>query len=192
MYNHSNKIINMKRLFTAMTLMLTLCGTVMAQNEQRENRRQFSPEDMIKHQTERMAEQLSLTEEQKTAVFDLNTKYSGKLNGMHPGRPQGDRKEQARPSEEDMKKMRAEREASMKAYNEELKNILTKEQFEKYEASMKQMRQHGMRGGGPRGGQRGEGGGRPHRDNWGNGNGGNFGNDNGASNFGHDDMNSGF
>ena len=50
-----------------------LSGTVMAQDNQRRERRQFNPEEMAKRQTERVVKELGLNEEQAAALLKLNT-----------------------------------------------------------------------------------------------------------------------
>ena len=129
----------------------------MAQDNQRRERRQFNPEEMAKRQTERVVKELGLNEEQAAALLKLNTERMAQMgpNGRHFNR-QGEGDQQERPTEEQMKEMREKMDAQQKAYTEEVKKILTEEQFAKFETMQKR------RFGGPnRGGRRGEG---RHRD----------------------------
>lgn len=120
--------------------------------------------------TEMMTRELNLTPEQATKVKALNEKYPelmrhrGGRRGGHGMRggfaPRQDKKQDVdgttgataqqpkqRPSREDMEKRMQEMKKQREAYDAELKNILTKEQFEKYEKNKPQPGQRmGRRG----------------------------------------------
>ena len=122
--------------------------------------------------TERMAKELSLTDEQKTKVLELNRVYQGVLTqdprqgNMRPRRPQQadagtgateqlQKRERPQLTDEQKAEMKQKME-KRRAYNDQLKKILTAEQYEKFQKS--QMRHAPRRGqGGPRkqGGPRG-------------------------------------
>lgn len=91
-------------------------------------------------QTERMASRLNLSAEQKEKVLKLNTEYK---DMMAPPAMQKDQ----RPEKADMEKMKAQR----TAYGEQLKQILTEEQYQEFQ-KMKP-RHHGPHGHGPKGGK---------------------------------------
>lgn len=126
--------------------------------------------------TERMKKELTLTDEQTAQVLKLNKEYqevftqdSRRGGNMRQQRQRADgetaatapqRSQRPQLTDEQKAEMKAKME-KRKAYNEQLKTILTAEQYEKYQKS--QMRQGGRRGqGGPRrqGGSRGP---RPER-----------------------------
>lgn len=153
----------MKKIMMIMTLALLICSTAMAQNERRGERRQWNPEEMVQRQTDRLASQLKLNDEQKAALLELNKKYQGKLMGQRGQRGQQPGAERKRPSREEMEAQRKQMEDNMKAYNEELTTILTPDQMKKYEKLQQEMRQRGPRGEGMHG-QRGDWGGRGRGD----------------------------
>ena len=121
--------------------------------------------------TERMSKELSLTDEQKTKVLELNKVYQDVLaqeprqGNMRPRRQQqpdaetGATEQQKRERPQLTDEQKAEMKQKMekrKAYNDQLKKILSAEQYEKYQKS--QVRHAPRRGhGGPRkqGGPRG-------------------------------------
>ncbi len=123
--------------------------------------------------TEMMTRMLNLTPEQAEKVKALNEKYP-ELMRMHRGGhrgghgmrggfgPRQDKKQDVdgttgataqqprqRPSREDMEKRMQEMKKQREAYDAELKDILTKEQFEKYEKNRPQPGQF-RNGRGPR------------------------------------------
>lgn len=146
----------MKKTIMMIALSLILCISASAQGERRGERRQWNPEEMVQRQTNRLAEQLGLNDEQKAALLELNKKYQTTMSGMRGQQPGAERK---RPSREEMETQRKQMEDNMKTYQEELKGILTPEQMTKYEKMQKEMRSRGPRGEGMRG-SRGEWGGR--------------------------------
>lgn len=139
----------MKKLMILLAAALMMSGASMAQDNQRRERRQFNPEDMVKRQTEQMVEALDLDADQATAVLKLNADRMKELSGMRRfgQRNRAEGEEQERPTEEQMKAMREKMETSQKAYNDEMKKILTEEQYAKYEKMQNQFRgRGGMRG----------------------------------------------
>ncbi|MCG8582028.1 MAG: DUF4890 domain-containing protein [Bacteroidales bacterium] len=115
-----------------------LIMSLAACNLNGQQRRMPSPKEMSERQTEMMVKNLALTEQQEKAVSEINFKYAGKFQNL--------RKEAAG----DREKMRTLRNDLVNNKNEELKNILSSEQFEKYkkleEERAKEMR-NGRRGG---------------------------------------------
>ncbi len=157
----------MKRFFLTM---IAAAALTFAANAQQGNR----PEPPTPEQTtERMAQQLELTDAQKSQVLALNTEYKdvigrpfggpgmGRPNGPRPeggekpdgvsgatnnGNPpaQGNRPELTEEQKAKFEEMRTKREE----YNTKLKAILTDDQYAKYEKSQKRGPHHG----GPNGG----------------------------------------
>ena len=115
---------------------------VMAQDGDKKERKapkEFNAEEM----TNRMADDLQLTAEQKAKVLDLNKDFVK------------DQKEQMKERKEQMKERKEKRKEfgeKRKAYNEKLKSILTPEQYKKFQEKHKHGH-HGRPGhhGGPRG-----------------------------------------
>ncbi|MBQ9192428.1 MAG: DUF4890 domain-containing protein [Bacteroidales bacterium] len=130
--------------------------------------------------TQEMVEKYGLTPEQEGPVFKLNLQYANQLLAR-PERPEGERGERPdfrsmseterqaffqkmQERREEMEKRMAGRREARKAYDQELEQILTKEQFKAYrkdqrkrESEMQQRMQGGRPGMGPggRGGNRG-------------------------------------
>ncbi len=111
---------------------------------------QFDRAEMVRMQTEQMVTDLGLNDEQAEKVGALNKKYSEKMGELFQ-QSAGDREKMR----ENMQKLREDK-------DEELKEVLTPEQFKKHQEieakRMEEFRQRGGQGnrpGGERGGQRG-------------------------------------
>ena len=175
----------MKKILLTIVAGMLMTANVMAQeaNQNRPERRQMDPKEMVKQRTNETVEKYKLSEEQAAKLLELNTKYMGKIPmgpmaGMRgqgrrpqgqmgqmpqrPQRPQNDTVQGRRPQMGQMGQMgnREEMRKNMEAYNAELEKIMTQEQYAKYRESM------GRRMGGGQRGQGGFGGGnRPQRNN---------------------------
>ncbi len=142
-----------KRLIMALVAVAAISTTTVAQPERPEGPRR-NPAEMAKHRTERMVEQYGLDQKQAEKLLELNTKYADKLRPMrghggprHEGRrpemadrrmDRGDRRPEL--TEEQRLKMEQDREEQAKvmaSYDEELKGIMTPEQFAKYQDDRK-------------------------------------------------------
>ena len=122
----------MKKVIVVLSLVLGVVGVSVAQNTpankpQMEHKRgtgerkALSPEDRATRQTDRMKEELGLSDKQYKDLLALNTKQALKADEH--------RKEMESKMEAKKEEMKAER----KAYNEQLSKILTKEQLAAYE-----------------------------------------------------------
>ena len=157
------------------SITFTIGAMAQEQNAQDgQQRPQFSQEQMTQRRTDAMVKQYGLNEEQAKQLLELNTKYAGKMGprqgfGRHPGqrserggqraggpdRAAADSARSRRPQRvggvpggrgqigEEMRK-------SMEAYDEELKGILSEEQFKAYKENQKNRRQRFGRGNGQR------------------------------------------
>ena len=153
--------------------MLTMSATAMAQDDDQQGRRQqrrMDPVEMAKQRTQHTVERYGLDSAQAVLLLDLNTRYAGKMGpgarGGHrggPGQrpPRGDRRGQHRADTLQAPatgEQPADFRQVMEAYEAELQQIMTAEQFEQYKADMQQRMQQGRRGQGrgqgPRQGQR--------------------------------------
>lgn len=131
----------MKKILLTMVALLSMTA-VMAQDGDKKERKapkEFNAEEM----TNRMADDLQLTAEQKAKVLDLNKDFVK------------DQKEQMKERKEQMKERKEKRKEfgeKRKAYNEKLKSILTPEQYKKFQEKHRNGH-HGRPGhhGGPRG-----------------------------------------
>lgn len=160
----------MKKIILASVAMLLLSTGAMAQDQQRQQRREFNPEEMIQRRTQGMVEKYGLNEKQSAELLELNKNYATK---MGPRAPFGRRDQGARPNRDrrnrqmndTLKNQRpqrpernndarpenrpnmAEMKAVMDEYNAKLKTIMTEEQFKAYQEDQNKMRQQGPRGG---------------------------------------------
>jgi len=100
----------MKKLILAALAVFVLASPAWSQREHK----QHNPEKMAQKMTDKMAEKLDLTEDQKTKVLEANTEYANA-----------------------MKDSREEMKALKEAHREKLKGILTDEQFAKLDEGMK-------------------------------------------------------
>ena len=132
-----------------------------SQKHECKSQKQMTPECM----TEKMAKDLSLTEEQKTKVLALNNEYKDvigkgpRMGGQRPPKAPADgetgaseqkqRPERPQLTDAQKKEMKAAK-AKREEYQGKLKKILTDEQYKKYEKAQKRGH-HGGHHGGPKG-----------------------------------------
>ena len=132
--------------------------------------------EMVKQRTDETVKKYGLNEEQAAKLLDLNTRYAEKMGprfgmrpdgprggrGMRPDsarqqrvRPDGEQKEarpemkEGRPERREAPGMRGNREQmrkDMEAYENELKEIMTPEQYEAYKADREKRMKEGPRG----------------------------------------------
>lgn len=135
----------MKRIISIAICALTIAAVLPAAAQQRERRQQEntqrSPEEMAKARADMWKEQLNLDEGQYDKVLELCREQVKNRPAM--------REDGKRPSEEEMAKMREEMSAAREKYKADMKEILTDEQYAKFEESMKNApMMNGNRGGG--------------------------------------------
>lgn len=107
---------NMKtKILMPLALILGLSFAGMAQEREHKT---HTPEERAKKMTEKMTEKLSLTNEQKTAVYEANLAM-------------------AKESEE----ARAQRKETIKAHDDAMKKALTEKQYETYKNLRKEQRE---------------------------------------------------
>lgn len=149
----------MKKLVLTMIAMVTMSLSAMAQDTA-QVRRQFNPEQMAKMRTDAVVKKYGLNEEQAKKLLDLNTRFAGKIRPMGPmggqrrggQRMQGDRPQRMTPDSLRAQGQRRgqgqrgggfnreEMQKNMEDYNNELKAILTPEQYEAYQKDEQQNR----------------------------------------------------
>ena len=161
-----------------MTLAIALLmGSSMASaqdNQDRPQRPRMDRQELTQRRTDMMVKQYGLNDEQAKKLLELNTEFAKKMgpgamgrrpaggprprwnqngampnmdmNGMDP-QAMPDFSRQNGPNPERLKRM-AQREENRKAYEAELKKILTEEQFSKYKADEANRRQMRPRRGG--------------------------------------------
>ncbi len=152
----------MKKIVLAMATVIMMATSVMAQDaEQKGERRQFNPEEMIQKRTDETVKKYGLDKDQAAKLLDLNKKYAGRIGqrggrmgrGNHGGRPgemRGNRGGENRdtlkrrpvqaPSEVKNDRPKApEGMKVMEEYEAELKTIMTEKQYEAYSADRKKM-----------------------------------------------------
>ncbi len=148
----------MKKIVLAMAAALMMTASAMAQDNQNDERKRPTQEQMIQHRTDDMVKRYSLNEEQAAKLLELNKKYTQMMprrHGARPGRPDG---KQAQQAPEEMKMPAAQDKGNRKArfeemrkrmeeYDAQLQTILTPEQYKSYKADREKMRQRGPRGG---------------------------------------------
>jgi Spy/CpxP family protein refolding chaperone len=86
-----------------------------------------SPEERAKIQTDQMREKLNFTDEQDSSIYEINLKYARKIQELMKG-------------EQERDEIRSKMGELMKEKDEELKGILTEEQFELYLNYKKELR----------------------------------------------------
>lgn len=131
--------------------------------------REFNPEEMAQRQTMRLHQALQLDSIQFQAVFLINyadaltmqDSMKARRERMEKMRAEGKKPERVQPSEEQIKAMKELQTQREQVRNEQMQQILTPEQYDKYlqmqEEQRERMRQmrgkrgHGRPGGAPRG-----------------------------------------
>ena len=147
----------MKKSILAIAAAIMMSTSVMAQDQPSRQRRQFDPAEMAKQRTEMMVREYGLNEDQSAKLLDLNTRYADKMPMMMGRGPRGGQRGQRpqtgdqRPQRPDTVRQGGERprpqmsreemQKQMEAYNAELKNIMTEEQFQKYQDDQKRRMQ---------------------------------------------------
>lgn len=143
----------MKRMILALIAAITIGTNAVAQQPQEHRHGKRDKTEIVKHRTEHMTKQYGLSEEQSAQLLALNTKYADNMAPM--GGRRGHRHEGGRPEDGERRKpmmtdeQRQQFQQAMEAYDQELKGILTSEQFAKYKEDRDKRRKGGPRG--PRG-----------------------------------------
>lgn len=147
----------------ALAAAVMLSTAAMAQDEnqgKKHERRQMDPTAMAEKRTEAVAKKYGLNDNQQAKLLELNKKYAdqmgprrggqGRMDGKRGNRgpkvdgqsgatmPQG--KEPSAEQKAQMEAKRKEFKEKMEAYDAELQNIMTKEQYEAYKADQKKQR----------------------------------------------------
>lgn len=154
-------------------IVATMFVTVtFAQHQRQHQPRQFTPEETAQRQTMALHQALQLDSIQLQAVFLINyadaltmqDSMNARRARMEKMRAEGKKPERVQPSKEQMKAMIEMRKQREQVRNEQMKTILTPEQYERYlkmqQEQRERMRQgfgrHGGRPGGFEGAPRGE------------------------------------
>jgi Spy/CpxP family protein refolding chaperone len=110
-------------------ILLSIMLVSLAGIAQPRGQRNFDPEQMARRQTDMLKDTLELNEEQEQKVYELNLETGQKMSALRD-EIQGSDPGAIR---EKMGEIRAEQ-------NEKMKDILTEEQWEKYEKYLENMR----------------------------------------------------
>lgn len=154
----------MKKILLCIVAVMFATVTFAQHQRPQHQPRQFNPEEMAQRQTMALHQALQLDSVQLQAVFLIN--YADALTmqdsmnvrreRMEKMRAEGKKPERVQPSEEQMKAMMELQKQREQVRNEQMKQILNAEQYEKYlkmqEEQRNRMRQgFGGRPGGPQG-----------------------------------------
>ena len=151
----------MKRIIMAVAATIAISTSVMAQPEVA---RRGTPDkaEMAKHRTEHMVKKYNLNEAQAGKLLELNTKFADQMRPeprMHKKRPElapeatpetTDATTGASERRQPAKKLDERRPPEMEAYEKELQEILTPEQYAQYKEDMQKRRDGRHGNGGPR------------------------------------------
>ncbi|MCH5308613.1 MAG: DUF4890 domain-containing protein [Prevotella sp.] len=151
----------MKKMIAMMAAAILMSSSVVAQDNARQGKRperKFDKTEMLKQRTDETVKKYGLNDEQAKQLLELNTKYADKMGTPgrgsrdfrhgRPGRGQGNGGQRMQPTEEQKAKMaeaRKERMAALEAYDGELQQILTAEQYGSYKADQQKRGQHPQR-----------------------------------------------
>jgi len=147
----------MKKTILMMALALTGVLGMSAQDlQQKEQRPRFDRSEMMERRVNEMAERYNLSDAQKQKLMELNKRFADKMmpprprggmnggaqpgRGVRQGRPDGvtSASSQAQPRKDsDEAQRKKEMRATRKAYEKELKGILTPKQWKAYQKDRK-------------------------------------------------------
>ena len=146
--------------------MLVTMSQAQERDGERRNRREFNPEEMAQRQTAQLHSVLQLDSIQYQAILLMNyadaVTMQDSINARRARaekmRAEGKKPERTRPTEEQMKAMMELQKQREEVRNEQMKQILTPEQYEKYLKHQEEQRKNMRRGwGGQRGNRGGQG-----------------------------------
>lgn len=143
----------MKKIILSLIALFAMTTAVLAQDQAQNNqqrRQRMDPTQMIERRTQQMVETYKLSEEQAKQVKELNEKFFRNMGQRQRGENAGEQRPQR--SENAGEQQRPRGANFMTEYNEELKKILTEEQYKAYQADAEKMRQNRGNRGGQRGG----------------------------------------
>jgi len=115
-----------------LAMLLCLAGVVQAQRGRGGER--MSPEERVERQVQLMTDSLALSEAQAQKVEEVLLKYIGEMQAARES------------SEGDWEALRETMRAIRQRQNEELKTLLTAEQYEKWQTLQRQRRRRPPRG----------------------------------------------
>ena len=151
----------MKR-FLFCVVVAMFASMTFAQQQHQHQPRQFNPEEMAQRQTMRLHKALQLDSVQLQAVFLINyadaltmqDSINARRERYEKMRAEGKSPERVQPSEEQMKAMAELQKQREQVRNEQMQQILTPEQYEKYLTFQQEQRARMGKGfGGRRGGR---------------------------------------
>lgn len=147
----------MKKMIMALATMMIVSTAAMAQGERPRGGKKIDRTEMAKKRTDAIVKKYDLNEEQAQKVLELNTKYMGQMRpaaGVKAGAKGNFDSRKAVKRDTTKRKMvmpaknnrmreginRSEMRENMKKYDEELKSILTEEQYSKYQKDKEERR----------------------------------------------------
>ena len=135
----------MKKLFVLSIMFLATVTFATAQPGQGQGgqRQQMTPEERAKAETDRLEKLLTLKADQKTKIYAIEIELGKEMTKLRENNQGGDREAMR----EAMQKIRTKREAKYK-------EVLTADQFKKYQADNEQRQRERGQGGGQGQGQR--------------------------------------
>ncbi|MGI4832482.1 MAG: hypothetical protein ACRYFK_03375 [Janthinobacterium lividum] len=99
------------------------------------SRRQPSPQEMATHQTQHLSKKLGLSADQSAQVQQIMQQHAQDMQALRANAP----------ASADRQQMRTQLQANRAKYDEQLKAVLTPDQFGKYAAMRDEHRHHGPR-----------------------------------------------
>ena len=156
----------MKKMMMAIAAAVMMSSSMLAQESKPEGRpemRRGDRTEMMKKRTDETVQRYGLNEEQAAKLLELNTRYADKMGprGQHRFGQPGQRPDSVRPRPQrgeikdrperhgDRQGMRGnfeEMRKNMEAYDAELQQIMTEEQFKAYKADQEKRMKEGPRG----------------------------------------------
>lgn len=122
-------------IFAALALTFTAASAQTAPVQGPGPRRQHSPQEMAAHQTQRLSKKLGLSADQSAKVAQIMQQRAQDMQAMHA----------TTQASTDRQQLRQQMQANRAKYDDQLKAVLTPDQFGKYTALREERRHHGMR-----------------------------------------------
>lgn len=157
--NFQKRTIMKKILICVVAAMMATVSFAQEGRGQQRQRREFNPEEMAVRQTNSLNEVLKLDSTQYQAILLMNyadamtmqDSINARRERHEKMRKEGKTPERTRPNEEQMKAMMELQKQREQVRNEQMKAILTPEQYEKYLKHNEERRKNMRRGASPRG-----------------------------------------
>ena len=136
----------MKKIASIALVALFTISTFAQKQQRKQQRPDFTVEQMAELQTKKMTLQLDLSEQQQQQILEINKRKAADRKQKMEVRKVA-KEADKKPTSDEIFKMKNEKMDKMIAHKAEMKNILNETQFETWEKSLKRKGNHMRKGG---------------------------------------------